>query len=75
MLPIAFKSFLSASLVLGATQPDECAYHAHFDASSLCLLLAIAVLSYLLGYLAGQMQFPDSPTGDGQFPQAPEDLV
>ena len=29
----------------------------HIDASSLCLLLAIAVLSYLLGYLAGQMQF------------------
>jgi len=47
----------------------------HIDASSLCLLLTIAVLSYLLGYLAGQMQFPDSPTGDGQFPQAPEDLA
>ena len=48
----------------------------HIDASSLCcLLLAIAVLSYLLGYLAGQMQFPDNPTGDGQFPQAPEDLA
>ena len=46
----------------------------HIDASSLCLLLAVAVLSYLLGYLAGQMHFRDSPTGDGQFPQAPEDL-
>jgi len=49
----------------------------HINASSLCLLLAIAVLSYLLGYLAGQMQFPDSPSGDGQFPlgQSPEDLA
>jgi len=47
----------------------------HINASSFCLLLAIAVLSYLLGYLAGQMQFPDSPTGDGQFPRAPKDLV
>ena len=29
----------------------------HIDASSLCLLLAIAVLSYLLGYLAGKCNF------------------
>jgi hypothetical protein len=47
----------------------------HIDASSLCLLSAIAVLSYLLGYLAGQMHFPDGPCGDNQFPQAPEDLA
>jgi hypothetical protein len=45
----------------------------HIDASSLCLLLAIAVVSYLLGYLAGH--FPDGPCGDNQFPQAPEDLA
>ena len=38
----------------------------HIDAFSLCLLFAIAVLSYLLGYLAA---------GDGQVPQAPEDLA
>jgi len=74
MLPIAFKSFLSASLVLGATQLMG-VHTMHIDASSLCLLLAIAVVSYLLGYLAGQMHFPDGPCGDNQFPQAPEDLA
>jgi hypothetical protein len=34
------------------------------DASSLECLLAIAIVSYVLGYLAAQMQFPDGPSGD-----------
>jgi len=33
----------------------------HIDGYALALLLGIGVLSYLLGYLCGQMQFPDAP--------------
>ena len=33
----------------------------HIDSFSLVLLLAIGVLSYLLGYLCAQMEFSDSP--------------
>ena len=33
----------------------------HIDGYALTLLLGIGVLSYLLGYLCGQTQFPDSP--------------
>lgn len=46
------------------------------DAYSLILLGAIAALSYLLGYLCSQMQFPERPNADGKFPrkQRPEDL-
>jgi hypothetical protein len=46
----------------------------HIDSQSLALLLAIAILSYLLGYLCSQMQFRDSP-GDDKLPrnQTPKD--
>src|SRR6478752_1242503 len=40
----------------------------HIDGYALALLLGIGVLSYLLGYLCGQMQFPDSPR-DSELPQ------
>ena len=40
----------------------------HIDGYALALLLGIGVLSYLLGYLCGQMQFPDSPP-DSELPQ------
>jgi hypothetical protein len=40
----------------------------HIDGHALALLLGIGVLSYLLGYLCGQMQFPDSPR-DSELPQ------
>ena len=44
------------------------------DTSSLYSLVAIAVLSYLLGYLAAQLQFPDRPSGDAHpFDQSHED--
>jgi hypothetical protein len=36
--------------------------------SSLHLLLAIAVVSYLVGYLAAQMQFSERPNSDSRFP-------
>ena len=39
----------------------------HIDSFSLVLLLAIGVLSYLLGYLCAQMEFPDSPD-EGKLP-------
>jgi hypothetical protein len=39
------------------------------DHYSLGLLLAIAILSYLFGYLCGQMQFPDSPSADEEPPK------
>ena len=53
-----------------------CAHYILIDDYSLALLLAIAVLSYLFGYLCWQMQFPDSPSADGKLPrrQTPEDL-
>jgi hypothetical protein len=35
---------------------------------SLYLLLAIAIVSYLVGYLAAQTRFPDHPNSDGRFP-------
>ena len=49
---------------------------AQFDNYSLPLLVAVAVLSYLFGYLYGQMQFPDSPSAGGKLPrkQTPKDL-
>jgi hypothetical protein len=40
----------------------------HIDGYALALLLGIGVLSYLLGYLCGQMQFPGSPQ-DSELPQ------
>ena len=40
----------------------------HIDSFSLVLLVAIGVLSYLLGHLCGQMQFPDAPQ-DNELPQ------
>jgi hypothetical protein len=45
------------------------------DASSLECLVAIAILSYVLGYLAAQTHFPDGPSGDPYFwfEQSPED--
>ena len=44
------------------------------DTSSLYSLVAIAVLSYLLGYLAAQLLFPDRPSGDAHpFDQSHED--
>ena len=33
----------------------------HIDSFSLVLLVAIGVLSYLLGYLCGRMECSDSP--------------
>ena len=39
----------------------------HIDSFSLVLLLAIGVLSYLLGYLCAQMEFSDSPD-EGKLP-------
>jgi hypothetical protein len=36
--------------------------------SSLHLLLAIAIVSYLVGYLAAQTRFSDPPNSDGRFP-------
>jgi hypothetical protein len=33
----------------------------HINGFSLVLLLAIGVLSYLIGYLCGEMEFSDSP--------------
>ena len=36
----------------------------HIEISAIALLLAIGVLSYLLGYLCGQMQFHRSPQGE-----------
>ena len=40
----------------------------HIDGHALALLLGIGVLSYLLGHLCGQMQFPDSPR-NSELPQ------
>ena len=40
----------------------------HIDGYALVLLLGIGVLSYLLGYLCSQMQFPDRPQ-DSELPQ------
>jgi hypothetical protein len=37
------------------------------DISSLECLVAIAIVSYVLGYLAAQMQFPDGRSGDRYF--------
>ena len=37
------------------------------DASSLECLVAIGIVSYVLGYLAAQMQFPDGPSGGPYF--------
>ncbi len=40
----------------------------HIDSYSLALLLAIAVLSYIGGFLCGQMLFLDNP-GDDTLPR------
>ncbi len=46
----------------------------YIDSHSLALLLAIAVLSYLLGYLCSQMQFGDTPAdGTSSRKQTPKD--
>ena len=37
-------------------------------ASALHFLLAIAIVSYLVGYLAAQTRFPNHPNSDGRFP-------
>ena len=37
------------------------------DISSLECLVAIAIVSYVLGYLPAQMQFPDRPSGEPYF--------
>jgi len=39
------------------------------DNHSLILLSAIAVLSYLLGYLCSQMQYPERATSEGKPPR------
>ena len=55
---------------------SACAHKMPIDHHSLALLLAIAVVSYLFGYLCGQMRFPGSPSAEGELPrkQTPEDL-
>ena len=43
---------------------------------SLALIAAIALLSYIFGYLASQMQFPERPGADSKLPgkQGRDDL-
>src|SRR5690348_11988749 len=64
-----------AGLSLGVADRFAGARYMPIDYHSLVLLLAIAVLSYLFGYLSGQLQFPDSPSTDGKLSrrQTPED--
>ena len=53
---------------------DQCDRSMYIDSHSLALLLAIAVLSYLLGYLCSQMQFGDIPAdGTSSRKQTPKD--
>jgi hypothetical protein len=53
---------------------DQCDRSMYIDSHSLALLLAIAVLSYLLGYLCSQMQFGDTPAdGTSSRKQTPKD--
>jgi hypothetical protein len=43
-------------------------FKAMLPASALHFLLAIAIVSYLVGYLAARTRFPDHPNSDGRFP-------
>jgi hypothetical protein len=45
------------------------------DYGQIVLLAAIAVLSYILGYLCSQLEFPERPDVESKFPQEPDDPV
>ena len=52
---------MSRSCLFGEMLPKkvEDAESMHIDGYALALLLGIGILSYLLGYLCSQMQFPE----------------
>ena len=64
-LPPDPQLYVSLSILWSATTGRVCPMH--IDSFSLVLLLAIGVLSYLLGYLCAQMEFSDSPD-EGKLP-------
>jgi uncharacterized membrane protein len=50
------------------------AHYMPIDYGRVVLLAAIAILSYILGYLCSQLQFPERPDADSKLPQRPDDL-